>query len=453
MRKQFKITAILFAALIFMGNTLSPAQSNQILKLMPLGDSITRGATGASANIGRAGYRYPLIRLLKDLGYTFTIDGGNDFDFVGTNTTGDTTVVGNFDTDNQGISGMQALNPDSTKLHLSLIHKLNTYLTQNPPDIILLHIGTNDIASGDNVENLVSEVSGLLDTIYNFNSQIHVVLSKIINRLEPDSLIDTTVAYNNALGVMTERINSGNNLSLVDVGADFIYEADPNPPVFYTGDMEDNLHPNDSGHTKMARVWFEQLKGLLTPVLASPFNESIKQDTNVAFKWYNALGAGLYHLQVATDSDFNTIYYENYTLTDTSADISLTENTNYYWRVRAKINTGSSPFSEAWILMGTNTYSDEFENTMLPNKFELSQNYPNPFNPTTNIEFSLPHSAKVKIDVYDILGQHIRTLINEELEGGYHSFMFDASGLPAGTYIYRVIADNFSQSLKMMLLK
>jgi lysophospholipase L1-like esterase len=454
MRKRFKITAILFAALIYIGSTLSWAQSNPVIKLMPLGDSITRGATGASNNIGDAGYRYPLINLLKGLGYTFTTDGGNDFDFVGTNTTGNTSVVGNFDVDNQGISGMQALNHDTTKLHLSLIHKLNSYLTQNPPDIILLHIGTNDITAGDNVDTLAAEVSSLLDTIYNFNFQIHVVVAKIINRLEPDSLIDSTVAYNNALGIMAEqRISSGDNLSLVDVGGDFIYEADPNPPTFYTGDMEDNLHPNDSGHVKMAGVWFDKLKGLLTPALASPLNESLKQDTNVTFNWYPAFGAGLYNLQVATDSNFNTIYYENYTLTDTSADVSLTDNTNYYWRVRAKINTGSSPFSEFRTINGTHTYSDELENTMLPVKFELSQNYPNPFNPSTNIEFSLPHSSKVKIDVYDILGQHIQTLINLELEAGYHNVVFNAADLAGGTYIYRIITDNYSQAKKMVLLR
>jgi hypothetical protein len=91
--------------------------------------------------------------------------------------------------------------------------------------------------------------------------------------------------------------------------------------------------------------------------------------------------------------------------------------------------------------------------SLLPDKFILTQNYPNPFNPSTKIEFSVPYTSKVRIDVYDILGQHIKTLINEELERGYYNVAFDALDLPAGTYIYRIIADNFSQAKKMMLLK
>jgi hypothetical protein len=102
---------------------------------------------------------------------------------------------------------------------------------------------------------------------------------------------------------------------------------------------------------------------------------------------------------------------------------------------------------------GTFAYSDEVEIVVLPDKFELSQNYPNPFNPDTNIEFKVPYTSKVRIDVYDILGQHVETLVSREFETGYYNVVFDASGLPGGTYIYRIIADNFSQSEKMMLLK
>jgi hypothetical protein len=95
----------------------------------------------------------------------------------------------------------------------------------------------------------------------------------------------------------------------------------------------------------------------------------------------------------------------------------------------------------------------EYTSLTTPDKFKLSQNYPNPFNPSTRIEFSVTYASKVRIDVYDILGQHIRTLINEELEEGYHHVIFDASGAPAGTYIYRIIANNFIQSRKMIFLK
>lgn len=102
---------------------------------------------------------------------------------------------------------------------------------------------------------------------------------------------------------------------------------------------------------------------------------------------------------------------------------------------------------------GTFAYSDEVEVELIPDKFELYQNYPNPFNPSTNIKFSLPAASLVRIDIYNIIGEHIRTLVNGEMEAGYHNVVFDASDLSSGTYIYRISTPNFTQTKKMLLLK
>jgi hypothetical protein len=88
-----------------------------------------------------------------------------------------------------------------------------------------------------------------------------------------------------------------------------------------------------------------------------------------------------------------------------------------------------------------------------PKKFELSQNYPNPFNPTTTIRFSLPEASTVKLTIYNILGQEIKTLLNEFKESGIHSLNFNASELNSGMYIYKLEAGTYTQSRKMMLVK
>jgi len=72
-------------------------------------------------------------------------------------------------------------------------------------------------------------------------------------------------------------------------------------------------------------------------------------------------------------------------------------------------------------------YSDVVEVELVPNKYELSQNYPNPFNPTTTIRFSLPQQTKLKIDLYNILGQLVETIADGTYEPGYHKVNFDAS--------------------------
>jgi len=93
-------------------------------------------------------------------------------------------------------------------------------------------------------------------------------------------------------------------------------------------------------------------------------------------------------------------------------------------------------------------------------KLELSQNYPNPFNPATTIRFNLPEAGNVKITLYNLLGQQIRTLVNEYKESGVHTINFDASDLPAGRqglnsglYIYKLEAGSFTQTRKMTLIK
>ena len=91
--------------------------------------------------------------------------------------------------------------------------------------------------------------------------------------------------------------------------------------------------------------------------------------------------------------------------------------------------------------------------TDLPKTFELYQNYPNPFNPVTNIKFALPKAAKVKIDVFNVLGQHVVTLINAKKQAGYHVVDFDANRFASGMYLYTIQTDNFSKVKKMLLVK
>ncbi|MCF8414208.1 MAG: T9SS type A sorting domain-containing protein, partial [Melioribacteraceae bacterium] len=86
-------------------------------------------------------------------------------------------------------------------------------------------------------------------------------------------------------------------------------------------------------------------------------------------------------------------------------------------------------------------------------EFGLSQNYPNPFNPTTTIRVALPKESHVVLNIYNILGEKVKTLANELMPAGYSNFTFDASNLNSGMYIYRVEAGDFVEVKKMILLK
>ncbi|MGN8225641.1 BspA family leucine-rich repeat surface protein [Gracilimonas sp. BCB1] len=90
----------------------------------------------------------------------------------------------------------------------------------------------------------------------------------------------------------------------------------------------------------------------------------------------------------------------------------------------------------------------------LPDEFELNQNYPNPFNPTTAIRYGVPQSSEVRLEVFDMLGRKVATLVNGERQrAGWHQVNFDASRLASGMYLYRIVAGKYVQTRKMMLIK
>ncbi|MFH1194776.1 MAG: T9SS type A sorting domain-containing protein [bacterium] len=106
---------------------------------------------------------------------------------------------------------------------------------------------------------------------------------------------------------------------------------------------------------------------------------------------------------------------------------------------------------------GSYSYSGTVEVTVIPNQFELSQNYPNPFNPTTTIKYSIPAGVETpymaSLRVYDILGNEVATLVNEQEEPGYYEVEWNASQFASGVYIFRLMAGNFIDTKKMILLR
>jgi hypothetical protein len=127
--------------------------------------------------------------------------------------------------------------------------------------------------------------------------------------------------------------------------------------------------------------------------------------------------------------------------------------------LRFEINTdypseiGNWLFSLNYIkvnIAGTVGVSD---NNYIPSTYSLSQNYPNPFNPTTTIKFDLPVDGLITLEIYDILGRKISTLINEHRQAGSYEQVFDASSISSGVYLYKLQAGTFTSSKKLILLK
>jgi hypothetical protein len=120
--------------------------------------------------------------------------------------------------------------------------------------------------------------------------------------------------------------------------------------------------------------------------------------------------------------------------------------------------SGMEDFCTIKYVQTASEVKDETGGRERPSEFVLSQNYPNPFNPTTKIEFTLNKSGFVNLQVYDVLGRKVRTLVSEELSPGYKSVIWDGKNdagddVASAVYFYRLKVGDFSEPKKMLLLK
>jgi hypothetical protein len=96
---------------------------------------------------------------------------------------------------------------------------------------------------------------------------------------------------------------------------------------------------------------------------------------------------------------------------------------------------------------------NEHTGEVLPGRFELRQNYPNPFNPATEMRFTIPTASQVSLEIYNLLGQKVATLVDGYLPAGNHVERWDATGQASGVYLYRLQVGNYTETKKMLLMK
>ncbi len=190
----------------------------------------------------------------------------------------------------------------------------------------------------------------------------------------------------------------------------------------------------------------------VVPVELTIFEADAK-DYGIELKWTTAteLNNKGFEIQRSNDKiNFEKIVFvyghgsttktNEYSFTDKSVSRRI-----HYYRLKQIDYDGTYKFSKIVEI--------NFENT--PREFSLAQNYPNPFNPTTTINYSIPQTSFVTIKVYDVLGNEITTLVNEEKKAGNYSTQFAVGSmqLPSGVYFYRMQAGDFAETKKLILVK
>ncbi|MFH1102799.1 MAG: SGNH/GDSL hydrolase family protein [Pseudomonadota bacterium] len=223
--------AIIVAVIVWLLPAFGLAKDRPI-RIMPLGDSITQGYKGQDS------YRRNLWLKL--------ITAGIEADFVGSlkkNYRGK-PLHADFDMDHEGHWGWRADH---------VLAKINEWSAKNTPDIVLLHLGTNDIGTGEEIEETAKEISDIIGTLRKQNSRVSVLLAQIIP-VDDEAANKRIKKFNHRLELLAKRI--GTTESPV-ISVNHFDGFDPK------SDTDDGVHPNEMGMEKMAETWFQALTRLV----------------------------------------------------------------------------------------------------------------------------------------------------------------------------------------------
>ncbi|MGQ9806618.1 MAG: T9SS type A sorting domain-containing protein [Chlorobiales bacterium] len=248
---------------------------------------------------------------------------------------------------------------------------------------------------------------------------------------------------------------SENNSTWTNIGRDAANSSTSTPTGFIT-----------SNPTTIVNPTFFALGSLTTdnplPVNMLSVNAVAKNGRTAVLEWETAseqdnLGFVLYRSetengnfeQIASYQTTDKLRGQGSKLTETKYLYEDSRNTlpgkEYFYKLVSVDNNGTR---HDITLGGQSVWS-----VQLPFEYALDQNYPNPFNPVTTIQFSLEKAGKTTLEIYNVLGQKVATLVNGELSAGAHRYQWNASGMASGIYFYRLRSDNFVATKKMLLVK
>lgn len=282
------------------------------------------------------------------------------------------------------------------------------------------------------------------DTLISVQKHVDVAIEGVENPVDRSHVTEVFIeipTYNLSTGTFEIGLDTGDEVQTETLTID---EA-PEPFVLYSPEDETEVMVEGSIDDIVEFNW-EALDG--------------NGDAQVTYTWLFAANGDFNNpeLEILSDEEgldttLTLAYQKLYEFLEEKG-IEEEQKLSGYWTIEARydefIRRAEAP-NHLTFTRGEITNTED--PSKKPEEFALEANYPNPFNPSTNIRYELSESVEVRLEVYNILGQHITTLVNEIKQPGRYEATFDASELSSGTYIYRLEAGDFTQTKQMMFVK
>ncbi|HRP92386.1 MAG TPA: T9SS type A sorting domain-containing protein, partial [Ignavibacteriaceae bacterium] len=291
------------------------------------------------------------------------------------------------------------------------------------------------------------QVSPAVDTIGNEQDSVFYNVSVPSVKLYNSNVIfSASVSPTPANGTITVDFPAGNTLSTFPGNVAMRVRTAGNVSV---GNYTITITGNGPNGTPVHKRTVTLNIGLIIPVELTAFSATVNKN-DVRLDWTTATELNNLGFEIQRkdkEGNFESLGFIN--------GKGTTTETNEYSFVDIKVDAGNYTYR----LMqkdydGTFAYSQEVEvEISLPLEYSLEQNYPNPFNPTTTISYSIPSDNFVTIRLYDVLGNEVITLVNEQKQAGKYEMLFNASNIASGVYYYQINSGTFTQTRKLMLLK
>ena len=304
-------------------------------------------------------------------------------------------------------------------------------LTLNPGGLITYRTLPNDTTDCELFTVAVQTSTNFFSRVYVIDKNKQIVKQINLNHAENIRIFD--IENNGTLDVIYH--NNGSFYVITD-----FYQYDPEK-------IEWPYEKHDLGRTSNYNF-----SNSITPVELTSFTSSFS-GSSVELNWTTASEINNFGFEIEKSKNSNVYNEMWYTIGFISGNGTTTEPKSYSF-IDDNVTSGVYKYRLKQIdYDGSNKYSDEIKIVVFPGEFVLEQNYPNPFNPNTVISYRLPVNSNVTLKVYDILGNEVVILVNEEKQPGVYEVEFDASNLSSGIYFYQLKADGFVQTRKMILLR